>query len=191
MVAETRRTAGAGFGRRLRYFRTQRGLTQEELAATEGLTLSASAINRTEQGKRGVGVDDLLDLAAALNLAPTTLLYSPADVPSVDLVEVLDRTRTGTDVEAWLHGDRPLGDEDDVEDWLRFAPTAAVIRHRSAGHPAVSALDRLLDRARALAAYPNRRRRQDAERLRDLLDEATLAVETVIRECERSEAEED
>jgi transcriptional regulator with XRE-family HTH domain len=67
----------------VRMHRHARRLTLEELsercAAAAGLSISAAALLRVEQGKRGVEVGDLVGLALALGIAVPELL-----APSVD-----------------------------------------------------------------------------------------------------------
>ena len=59
-------------GRRIRAWRTQRGLTQQQLA--EALGVSESYIQHVEQGARSLRVDKLLELAAALGVPARDLL---------------------------------------------------------------------------------------------------------------------
>jgi transcriptional regulator with XRE-family HTH domain len=69
-------------GQRIRAWRMQRGLTQQQLA--QALGVSESYIQHVEQGQRSLRVDKLLELAAALNVSAPQLLEDDAtgDDPS-------------------------------------------------------------------------------------------------------------
>ena len=60
------------FGRRLKLLRISRGLTQGQLAARAGM--HRTFIGNLERAQRGVNVDRLPDLAAALGLEPRELI---------------------------------------------------------------------------------------------------------------------
>ena len=60
------------FGRRLRYLRLERGLTQENLAEEAGF--SRSYYTEIETGKRNISLLNLCRLASCLNVEPKELL---------------------------------------------------------------------------------------------------------------------
>jgi len=60
------------FGRRLKVLRVARGLTQGQLGARSGM--HRTFIGNLERAQRGVNVDRLPDLAAALGLEPRDLI---------------------------------------------------------------------------------------------------------------------
>jgi transcriptional regulator with XRE-family HTH domain len=62
------------FGERVRHFRTLRGMSQKQLAAT--VDRSHSMVAMIEQGRRQIHVDELVTFAYALNVPPTALLGS-------------------------------------------------------------------------------------------------------------------
>ncbi len=59
-------------GRRIRLYRHQRDLTQEQLAEQVGL--SASFMGNIERGSRVASIETLMKLCAALNVTPNELL---------------------------------------------------------------------------------------------------------------------
>lgn len=61
-------------GRRIRYLRLERGLSQEELAHTAGL--DRKTINRAEVGSpHGIGLDVLLRIAHVLEVPPWQVMW--------------------------------------------------------------------------------------------------------------------
>ena len=60
------------FGSRLRAFRKRAGLSQEELAAKCGL--HRTYVGAVERGERNVSLLNIVRLARALKVAPSTLL---------------------------------------------------------------------------------------------------------------------
>lgn len=60
------------FGRRLKLLRISRGLTQGQLAARAGM--HRTFLGNLERAQRGMNVDRLPDLAAALGLEPRELI---------------------------------------------------------------------------------------------------------------------
>lgn len=191
-------TAEAVLAWRLRWLRDRRRLTQEQLAATEGLTLSPSAINRIEGGKRGVSVQELLDLAAALNVSPLLLL--PRDgQPWQDLlfVQILGKERFIGDVRGWIDGTRPLSDEDDAEQWSAFQlqreRVEAERRQLLRSHPTLSAIHELLEKVALYVETPRALTSDRIQQMRELADDVVQAVEVHTRQLERrmeQEAEE-
>lgn len=62
--------------RAIEHLRLVRGLTQQQLAArctALGLPMANTALSRTERARRRCDVDDLVALATALGVSPTTL----------------------------------------------------------------------------------------------------------------------
>ncbi|MGA2319487.1 MAG: helix-turn-helix transcriptional regulator [Solirubrobacteraceae bacterium] len=62
----------ARFGERLRSLRATKGISQEELAASSGL--NRTYVGSVERGERNVSLLNIHKLAAALGVAPSTLL---------------------------------------------------------------------------------------------------------------------
>ena len=65
----------AAFGARVRELRLARGLSQEQLAERAGL--HRTYVSSLERGRRNVGLDNILDLAAALEV-PAARLFQDA-----------------------------------------------------------------------------------------------------------------
>jgi transcriptional regulator with XRE-family HTH domain len=59
------------FGRKLRELRTERGLSQEQLADLAGL--HRNYIGNIERGEQGVGIDNMILLARTLKVKPAVL----------------------------------------------------------------------------------------------------------------------
>lgn len=64
------------FGRRVRELRYDLDLSQEMLAERAGL--HRTYVSSLERGQRNVGLDNILRLAEALEVAPSALLEPPA-----------------------------------------------------------------------------------------------------------------
>ena len=62
----------AEFGHRIKHLRKIRNLTQEQLATA--LHISTDHLSKIELGKRGISIDLLLDISAALNVSFEYLL---------------------------------------------------------------------------------------------------------------------
>ncbi len=81
--------------------------------------MSGSGITDIERGRRGVSVDQLTALAAALGVSPLALLAPiPADDdPTAEVVLSGTSYETADAMYLWLRGDRSLTDEmlDDYE----------------------------------------------------------------------------
>lgn len=69
-------------GRNIRRIRTEKKITQTDLAARlqiQGVQMNQNSICRIERGKRVVADYELLFIAAALNVPVATLLTLPAE----------------------------------------------------------------------------------------------------------------
>jgi len=66
------------FGERLRELRTERSLTQEQLAELAGV--DRNYIGQIERGERNVALVNIVRIAHALKVQPSDLLISVADV---------------------------------------------------------------------------------------------------------------
>lgn len=125
----------AVFRERLREVRRIKGWTQQQLSealADLGVRLESTTINRLEKGSRGVSVDEVIGIAAALGVSPLHLLVPLEDGETVDVTPNL--TVSAADARAWLRGQRPLRDTDDDKifytqapetDWDAIAPRVA------------------------------------------------------------------
>jgi len=130
-------TPSSYVGPQVRHFRTRRGLKQQELADrlhALGMTAtgwSQTKIHKLESGKlTRVLVDDVFELAAALDVSPLYLLtpMPPFDAAGDPLkVWIGGRiARWPRDVRQWIRGVRPLlgrldyRDDDDARAGQRF-----------------------------------------------------------------------
>lgn len=92
--------------------RDRRNLTLRGLArklSDVGRPLNHSSVDQIEKGTRRVDVDDLMALAAALEVSPITLLMPAETEPST----IVDATGVGDNVSAellwdWLNASKPL-----------------------------------------------------------------------------------
>ena len=64
--------ARIAFGRRVRALRTERGFSQEALAAEAGV--HRTYVGSVERGERNVALDNINALAAALDVSPAILV---------------------------------------------------------------------------------------------------------------------
>lgn len=64
------------FGHRVRDLRQARGLSQEKLAEIAGL--HRTYVSSLERGQRNIGLDNILALAAALEVSPAELFAEQA-----------------------------------------------------------------------------------------------------------------
>lgn len=86
----------AEVGRRIRQAREARGLTQEALA--DLVSLTRTSVTNIEKGRQKFLAHTLIDLAAALRVAPVTLLPESAPTPEEELDELLkERSRAERD----------------------------------------------------------------------------------------------
>lgn len=101
----------------VRRLRALRNLSTTELARrlTEdhGRPTIPGAITRIEHGKRRVDVDDLLALAAAFRVTPSTLLLPPTAQGEIEVTGV--GTVPAHDAWRWLDGQWPLSTSRDPE----------------------------------------------------------------------------
>jgi transcriptional regulator with XRE-family HTH domain len=71
------RTAHIRFGLRVRELRASRGLSQETLAELAGV--HRTYISSLERGQRNVGLDNILAIAAALDVSAALLFTEDSD----------------------------------------------------------------------------------------------------------------
>jgi len=110
------------FRARLREVRRLKGWTQQQLAdalAAAGVKLDASGITRMERGTRGVTLDDVIAIAAALGVSPLHMFVPLDNDEALNVAPGL--TADTVNVRAWIRGQRPLRDTDD--DRLFYAQT--------------------------------------------------------------------
>ena len=74
-------------GNNLKFYRTMRHMTQEELAEKVGVSISFCA--NIERGKKGVSMFVLRDLADALDITVNQLLYDRSVNQHIDNIVVL------------------------------------------------------------------------------------------------------
>ncbi|OHT49657.1 Putative regulator or DNA-binding protein [Mycobacteroides abscessus subsp. massiliense] len=110
----------------LKRLRTVLGVSSRSLAQSMnelGAPMSSSGITDIESGRRGVSVDQLTCIAAALGVSPITLLTPWVADGDADPDPGAEAMLSGTsperaeDIYLWLRGDRSLTDEllDDFE----------------------------------------------------------------------------
>ncbi|MGW5122992.1 helix-turn-helix domain-containing protein [Streptomyces sp. NPDC004069] len=95
----------------LRRLRKVRGLSVYMLSdkvEEAGRTIHPAAISRIERGKRQTTVDDLMALAAALNVSPSALLLPPNDGPAQTVAITGAGTVPADAAGDWVDGIRPL-----------------------------------------------------------------------------------
>ena len=158
-------------GERLRQVRLRRGMTQGDLAAAidaaggvpgqpevvdgevverEPTRLARSTIAKIESQVRGVSLNELVTLAAVLNVSPANLML-PVDDDRAPVRLVGDRSEPTWLVRSWLYGTGPLPGADDRE-YLEVAPHAEFRRGIAWRHPAVMAIRELETYVRAAVA---------------------------------------
>ncbi len=72
-------------GQRIRRFRTERGITQEELAYR--INTSAAYISCIETGRKHPSLEKLIEISEALNVTLNDLIYPcshKSDIPAID-----------------------------------------------------------------------------------------------------------
>lgn len=109
-------------GKNLARLRGQMGTTAGVLAASlveNGIPMTGGGISDIERGKRGVHVDLLTGIAAALGVSPLALLTPIPDDGNPDGEVILSGTspETADHLYLWLKGERSLTDDllDDYE----------------------------------------------------------------------------
>lgn len=115
----------AGFSEWLRHRmpeirRGHGGAQQSQRALAESLAevgsgLSEQTIAKIESGRRGIGVtlDEAMELAYALHVAPLHLMLPLDDDELVEVVPALDPVPTRL-VRAWVRGETPLPGQDEI-----------------------------------------------------------------------------
>ena len=78
----------AEFGHRIKHLRKKRNLTQEQLATA--LHIRTNHLSKIELGKRGISIDLLLDISAALHVSFECLLKGAVHTSS-QMKELIDR----------------------------------------------------------------------------------------------------
>ncbi|MCB1257113.1 MAG: helix-turn-helix domain-containing protein [Microthrixaceae bacterium] len=112
-------------GQNLARIRAASGMPVRVLAASlaeNGMKMSGSGITEMEKGRRGVSVDQLTALAAALGVSPITLL-TPLDNPEhpdPEAETILSGTsyERAEDMYDWLRGEKSLT-WDQMDGWER------------------------------------------------------------------------
>ncbi|AXO25203.1 MULTISPECIES: helix-turn-helix domain-containing protein [Mycobacterium avium complex (MAC)] len=108
--------------------RTARGLNYTELSKNLmrlHRDITPLAVRRIEEGQRRVDVDDLMAIAAALNVSPAALLM-PRATRTDELVQTtaMAEPATAERVWDWVAGEQPLvpyGDLSGNDQWVEFA----------------------------------------------------------------------
>ena len=86
-------------GTNLKFYRTMRHMTQEELAEKVGVSVSFCA--NIERGKKGVSMFALLDFADALGITVNQLLYARKANQQIDNIMVLLQNKSAPYL-SWL-----------------------------------------------------------------------------------------
>jgi transcriptional regulator with XRE-family HTH domain len=164
---------------RIREVRQRRGLSQRALAeiidSELGYSLDAPTISKIEKRTRSVTLDDLLVIAAALNIAPFALLR-PSRAP--ELVSIGRNEMTPNTLDQYLRGLRPLllhGDDVGAE----------AMREKASGFDAESLSEEEVAGLRLFPAYATLRKIYSAtEQLFPLLAFSILTTSEVSKENE-------
>lgn len=112
---------GRYVARNVARIRNAQGLSTVRLAQMldgAGRPISATAITRVESGERRVDVDDLVALAAALNVNPSALLLPPTADGDVEVSGA--GTVRALDAWEWMDGEHPLLDADHEDTVIGF-----------------------------------------------------------------------
>lgn len=183
----------------LKRFRKDRGWTATRLAAEctklGAPELSSAVIANIETGRRDtdgirrreVTVDEMLVLAAALNVSPALFLTHLADderpVPTVEVTPTVSAQPAA--LRSWMSGSGPLPHDRDDDDFLRYSAYERRDR-RAAQHPAYDAVTSLLTFIRAgVVPGPEGVAPGDMpEALRQHLDRVRRYVELLVEDLE-------
>lgn len=120
--------SGSAVAKNVTRIRGSRGLNYSALSkllSGHGREIPPLAVRRIEEGERRVDVDDLLALAAALNVSPATLLMPAVTDENLEVeVTASDAPRTADEVWDWLTAARPLADREsevsEGDQWVVF-----------------------------------------------------------------------
>lgn len=101
------------YGPRLRQVRNHRGWTQEqlaqEMAGRIGHPMNRATIAKIEGGRRPLEVGELVALAAALGVSPSSLFLEQ----DVEYVRLTERIKVKAETAAaWVNGEAPLDPKD-------------------------------------------------------------------------------
>ncbi len=131
---------------RIRQVRKQHGWSLRELSnrlEELGVHMDPPTLVRIEVGQRRVLVDQMVALAAALDVSPSYLLHPPEDVPEIELAPGLIADRD--EYAAWLRGLTPLPPQD--------SQVFEMARHELAPHDPQLAAEELRDLADRIRAW--------------------------------------
>lgn len=162
--------------------------------AEVGVNMDRATLARIEGARRGVSVDDMVQLAAVLNVSPSWLLVPEADDEEVAVTpEVVVSARW---VRSWLSGMMALPLEGtDIDEFHAAGPPHERRRHRVLQHPAIGELTSLqtfmeeaIDRRHPEAAGTNVQThpRAHAQAIRDFADRVRTYAYLLADEVERS-----
>lgn len=184
---------------RVQQLRKERGWNQQQLAdavAERGWQMDRTAIVRIESGKRGVSVDDLTALAAALNVSPGWLLL-PTVVGDEEVPLVGSVTAPGWAAWQWVDGVAPLptraGDDDEwpwntPEDEEGFQTGRPPELRQREQHSATRAARDLVFRVHRVLSHVGKPRKGGDRGIETTLRAARSAVARVVAELDDLEA---
>lgn len=175
---------------RVREMRTRQGLTQQDLSERVhalGGALDRVAIIKIENGNRGVALDEVLLLAAALQVAPVQLMSPHARSAKVTLGNV---TVSGNRLRRWIRGRKPLRDSDDRSIFFGFVSQTDWDVYLTPLHFIDDAVGEVID------SYINKDADKAAAALRQLIKSATQLLweiegEPPVLEAERERLREE
>lgn len=199
-MGTTRQTPSEVLPGQVRRIRRLRGWTQREFADELDRTapeakLTRGAVAKIESGSRGVTLDELFVLAAALNVSPTYLLTPEEDTTEVAVADGFNWAAGW--VRQWLQGSTPLPPTADQDAYFSVAPARERRRHRVGLHPAClelhvlrAAVEEAVDRAHPEAADTNPRQfpQEHADYLRQEAERVSAYVRLLADEVERDAA---
>ncbi|GAA4294642.1 hypothetical protein GCM10023161_44320 [Mycobacterium paraffinicum] len=118
---------GATVARNIKRLRKARGLAYTDLSARlAGLDrrIPTLGLRKIESGGRRVDVDDLVALAAALNVSPATLMLPASSDETAEVSLTASIPRAAEDVWDWLTAAKPLTDAEspisEGDQWVVF-----------------------------------------------------------------------